>query len=417
MKVFIWLCVWLSIQPVLAKDITDILIYSSSISQYQQEPLYLRAELNWNDTVQFAPMVVIMHGFSPATGNFESMRPYAQWFRSKGMVAISVSMRGRDGSQGKRDSGGLEIYDIYDAIEATKKKLIGKVNPNKILIVGFSGGGGNVFSAVTRFPDYFRAAAAFFPMTDYGWDTTNAWFFKGASENHQKQLIQDIGDPRSLDPNVRLKYLARSAVRAAINPKQTEFHAFVNVQETICPKENLIAYEQVMKTVLKTELPFHIHYGGVGIYEDLNRNGKKEKDEHITFPHDGFTIRNLEIAGLWFLDRFLNDKIKQPVILQSDSLWISGFLKTKAFEVWVGDGQEAASAITYQLQEDKLEFRLHTPIRHSIPMRMLIPTNQLKGKKWSVLINGYRKQIVATGEMISLSDLKDKDEIIIQKWD
>ena len=90
----------------------------------------------------------------------------------RGFVSILVAMRGRDGSEGTRDSGGLEIYDIYDAVEHIKAEPLfaGKLDPTNLHISGYSGGGGNVMSALTKFPDYFNLGAAFFGMSDYGYD-------------------------------------------------------------------------------------------------------------------------------------------------------------------------------------------------------------------------------------------------------
>jgi len=40
------------------------------------------------------------------------VRHNAQYLRDRGFFAISVAMRYREGADGMRDSGGLEIYDI-----------------------------------------------------------------------------------------------------------------------------------------------------------------------------------------------------------------------------------------------------------------------------------------------------------------
>ena len=46
---------------------------------------------------------------------------------------------------GQHDSGGLEIHDIFDAVESLKKRFSGRIDPDRIGIQGWSGGGGNVF--------------------------------------------------------------------------------------------------------------------------------------------------------------------------------------------------------------------------------------------------------------------------------
>jgi alpha/beta superfamily hydrolase len=94
--------------------------YSSTITSDNDGPLDLLAELNYNDAQSNAPIMVVMHGYSPATGTFTQVRNNAQRLRDDGFFAISVAMRARDGSDGVRDSGGLEVHDIYDAVQAVK---------------------------------------------------------------------------------------------------------------------------------------------------------------------------------------------------------------------------------------------------------------------------------------------------------
>jgi dipeptidyl aminopeptidase/acylaminoacyl peptidase len=129
--------------------------YPSSITQQSNRWINLKAELNYNDAVTNAPIVVVMHGYSMSS-TVAGVRENAQRLRDAGFFAISVTMRGREGSEGTRDSGGLEIHDIYDAVEAVKTSFARLVNPANVHITGYSGGGGNTLSALTKFPDYFR---------------------------------------------------------------------------------------------------------------------------------------------------------------------------------------------------------------------------------------------------------------------
>ena len=100
-------------------------------------------EANYNDAFSNAPLMVMLHQYSGPSGLFDQVRPNAQQVRDKGFFVITVAMRGREGSGGARDSGGLEIYDIYDAVEAAKAQYGGLINPDNINITGYSGGGGN----------------------------------------------------------------------------------------------------------------------------------------------------------------------------------------------------------------------------------------------------------------------------------
>ncbi|MGB6222944.1 alpha/beta hydrolase family protein, partial [Haloferula sp.] len=160
-----------------AADIQSNFWYPSTISTDANGPLDLLAELNYDDAQANAPIVVVMHGYSNGNG-VANVRGPAQRLRDSGFFAISVAMRGRDGSDGVRDSGGLEVHDIYDAVEAVKANptFVGLIDPSNVHITGYSGGGGNTMSALSKFPDYFRVGASFFGMSDYGYNLTDGWY-------------------------------------------------------------------------------------------------------------------------------------------------------------------------------------------------------------------------------------------------
>ena len=58
-----------------------------------------------------------------------------------GLFVIAVSKRGRDGSAGKGDAWGKELYDICDAVEYVKRHYALYVDPTNINITGASAGG------------------------------------------------------------------------------------------------------------------------------------------------------------------------------------------------------------------------------------------------------------------------------------
>ncbi len=134
-----------------AASIIGTYAYKSTVTSDADGPLDLVAELNYDDSRSNAPLAVVMHGYSGSTGKLGEVRGNAQYLRDKGFFAVSVAMRGRDGADGIRDSGGLEIYDIYDAVEAVKMDYLGLVNPDIVYLTGYSGGGGNTMAALCKF--------------------------------------------------------------------------------------------------------------------------------------------------------------------------------------------------------------------------------------------------------------------------
>ena len=186
--------------------------YQSTISSDASGPLNLKAELDYNDSRTDAPIVVVMHGLN---GGMADVEGDAQHLRDKGFFVVDVAMRGRDGSGGMVDCGGLEIYDIYDAVQAVKAQYGAYVNPTNVSIEGYSGGGGNVMSALTKFPDYFRVGASFFGMSDYGYSKTNGWYYNPGQ--YASWMAGVIGDPTTGNSAIVDKYMARDSALASKN--------------------------------------------------------------------------------------------------------------------------------------------------------------------------------------------------------
>ena len=343
----------------IASDLQTIYNYQSTISSDANGPLDLKTQLFYDDANQNMPIAVLMHAYS-ATNTFGSMDANAKRLRDLGFFVVVPSMRGRDGSDGVRDSGGLEIYDIYDAVEAVKQQYPQYVNPDTIYISGYSGGGGNTMSAVTKFPDYFTAAAGYFGMADYGYHSTNGWYVNGAG-SRISQLKIDIGDPTTGDYTVLDKYLARASNYASKNVTSTEVHLFVNENETICPPVNSQTFKSYAAATAKTPGEFDnitCHIGVEGTYEDFDGDGINDPDEEQWWVH-GFINTTVQAAGeQWFMDRLLAGQIAQPSIEDDDQFFVAGFVKTKQFQLWLGDGQNAAGTLNYSLSPELKSFSL-----------------------------------------------------------
>jgi len=344
-----------------AQDTRTYICYQSTVSTDTNGPLDLYAELNYDRSRTDAPIAVVMHGYSPASGNFDNVRANAQRLRDAGFFVISVAMRGRDGCDGVRDSGGVEIHDIYDAVEGVKAHFGVYVDPTNVHITGYSGGGGNVMSALTKFPDYFRLGSSYFGMSDYGYDPLNGWYFNGAAGSHQTQLRTDIGDPTSGDPAVLDRYMARTSNLASRNNPYSEIHLFVNYNETTCPPVNHSLYRENAVAAADYAGEFGditVHVGGYGEYVDFNDNGINESNELQYWPHCFPSADQQHAAESWYLDRLSAGEIPQPVLNAADELYVAGYVKTTPFDLWLGDGQNAAAELAYSLSDDLKRFEL-----------------------------------------------------------
>lgn len=376
-----------------AANVRTLFTYQSSITQSNGRWINLKAELNYNDAVTNAPIAVVMHGYSMSS-TVASIRSNAERLRDSGFFVISPTMRGREGSEGVRDSGGVEIHDIYDAVEAVKAKYAPYVNPTNVHITGYSGGGGNVMSALTKLPDYFCLGSAFFGMSDYGYDPVNGWYNNGANHGgfRTAQLDADIGNPNTGGPLVRDKYLARASNLASKNNPYSEIHLFVNWDERICPAINSISYKS--NAVAAESFPgqfdnIHLHLGTNGVYHDFDSNGVSDPCELQYWPHGNLNAAQQAAAEAWYLDRLKKGLIPQPRLNPSGELFVAGWVKTKPFELWLGDGQNAAGRLTYSLSPTKKQFTL--TILSSVKTvtgRLKVDTANMAGEIVEVRTNG-----------------------------
>lgn len=393
--------------------------YLSSISTDSNGPLNLVAEVHYDSMRPNSPIAVVMHGYSP-TSTFDEFRPAAQRLRDKGFFAILVAMRGRDGSDGIRDSGGVEIFDIYDAVEALKKSTTYKqyVNGDIVYITGYSGGGGNTMSALTKFPDYFRAGAGYFGMSDYGYNPVSGWYFDGAAASHQTQMRTDIGNPTTGGPLVLDRYMARASNLASVNNPYSEIHLFVNHNEPTCPPINVTSYRDNALAAASFAGEFSnitVHIGGYGQYQDFNGNGINEPQELQNWPHQLPTADQQNAAELWFMNRLRAGQIPQPAMNAQDTLFVAGYVKTKPFFLWLGDGQNAAASLEYELSGEQKTFQMEVlSSDKSVTGSLKVNVQDMAGQTVSVLVNG---QVV--GQFTDLAEyhhpaLADGDVLVLQ---
>ena len=378
-------------------------------------PLDLIAELNYDDANSSAPIAVVMHGYSGVTLKVDGVRANAQRLRDYGFFAISVALRERDGSDGTRDSGGIEIYDIYDAVEAVKATYPSLVNPEIVYITGYSGGGGNTMSALTKFPDYFNAGAAFFGMSDYGYDTTDGWYFNGAG-SRTSQLDIDIGDPTPPAATaVTDRYHARASNLASVNNPYTEIHLFVNDDETICPPVNSLSYRSNATNQASYAGEFTnitVHIGNSSLYEDFNTNSVNDSNEQQYWPHGSLTADRQYSAEHWFMDRLLAGQIPKPQLNSNDTLFVAGFVRTEKFSCFVGDGQEGAVEPDYEITSSNLTFETTVlSLNTQLTSKLIVNTEAFDGRKLEIFINDVSQETFNGGINKTINNVAHQDSV------
>lgn len=395
-----------------AEMVREVMTYPSAFPETVggAQPTALLAELNYDDALAGAPIAVVMHQFSASSGNFDNYRSNALTLRDLGFFVITPSMRGRDGSDGRRDSGGREVHDIYDAVEAVKARYPELVDPGHVYITGYSGGGGNTLSALTKFPDYWNAAASFFGISDYGYDSESSWYFHGSKANHQSTLRSDVGNPTAGDPLVIDRFYARASDRAAGNNPYAEIHLFVNEDEALTP---LYQHQSYYTRALAAEsftgefANVTHHVGYPDLYVDFNQDGQDSADELQYWVHQKQNADQQAAAERWFIDRMVAKQIPTPELNRADTMHVAGYLKTEAFALYLGDGQNAAGALTYDLSSDTYTFDLDIlSSDETVPALLRVNTRHHVGKRIEIRADGALVKTTLGGGWVETDALR-----------
>ena len=306
--------------------VEESLVYRSSVSHLAP----LKAWTGHRSDGKPKPIVVLMHGFGEPILRHggRRMSGSVRYYALKGLYAIAVDLRGREESSGQRDDGGLEVMDIYDAVQAALRKHPRETDPDCVNIIGWSGGGGNTFSAVTRMPDLFSNGAAFFGITDYGhWANTS---YKGVLEPSIGGTPQEVPD----------RYAARNSLLGVINNAYTNFHFFWDEKETICPVWMDTEYRRLA--------------GELG-YRNITAHESKETDK-FRWLHSGGDRASAVESERICMQLFTERNNAAPKLAPTGRLMVLGYLMTRRFGTLFGQGNDAVVQLDYELKEDEYRF-------------------------------------------------------------
>lgn len=308
-------------------------IYTSTL-----DSLPMRMDICYDDTRSTSPVLLYLQtyqtvwteamGFAISTTNvnngFFSIQPYKRGTGNYGFT-----------SGGSCDDSGRESYDFIDAIEYVKSNYSSYIDTNSINLVGYSGGGGNAYGVVSKFPDYFNTVSIFFGMSDYGYDDTNSWFVNGASEAQQYLMMSRICNAGDLNRTAyRNQYRARYYVPCAINNKYSETKLFYDNEEVVCPFINASLYKGVADANGQTNIHYEISYA--------------------TSPFTRWLHQMSDYAENIYQQDILTGNFKQPVLDSTGTIIIAGYVKTKDFMIMMDSGTANAGSLEYNIGEDGL---------------------------------------------------------------
>lgn len=361
---------------------TETITYSSSVDG--TSPLYV--DVAYDDTKSNLPVLVVMHGYGgDRTRVFRTIQRWAQ----EGLFAVAPDMRGHGDSAGKRDSGGVEIMDIYDAIECIRRSFGNRIDPKNINIVGYSGGGGNVFSCVTKFPNLFRSANAFFGISDYAY-----WYH--TVPDYAPQIAADVaGSPEEVPD----QYAARNSLMGVVNNPYTTLQLFWDEEEEICPPYFNIEYRKAARAL-----------GYSNVIDHESRIGDPLRWIHA-YPEDHPDLIQAEER---FIPGIISGIYPEPGLQKQARMVVLGYIKTKMFTIWLGDGQNAVVECSYALDSTRRRFFMRR--RTSDPSVRATLAVSLKGMRFPIKVyrnDAYVKEITE-GERFTYERLHLDDRVVLE---
>ena len=166
-------------------DIREVSIPSSADGEAQPALFYD------SGSDRAKPLLVVLHSWT-ADYRQQFSVPYGVWAARNDWVLIHPDYRGRF-NRPQATLSELAVSDVLDAVRWAREQA--RVDPDRIYLAGFSGGGSAVLTMVGRHPELWTAAVAWVPVYDLveWWSTIR--------EHHDLHYAGDIvascrGEPR-----------------------------------------------------------------------------------------------------------------------------------------------------------------------------------------------------------------------------
>lgn len=274
------------------------------------------------------PVLIVVHGWDgQGVYDYLSLRQLAQ----HGFFVVSVGMRGRNAALGTRDASGLEIHDIYDAVQYARAQYAGVASADRAVLVGFSGGGGNAFAAACKFPDTFQSIIAFYGMSDYGRHPTYGWYYNNSYAKYETDMEAAIGGSPVAVPDA---YYARDATAAITNyaGKLIVFHDQGDGVVPVVHSERIIA---ALDAASMTN--YDANYSNAG--------------SAVRWSH-GLNIVSSAMQAAEAIYVPLAQNAPAWTIPASGTITVIGYIVTKRFSIWLNNGLDAVASVIYDTTTD-----------------------------------------------------------------
>jgi hypothetical protein len=269
-----------------------------------------------------SPIMLMSHGWHMSID-----RPTPDSRTYPGFLAIKVDMRGRKYSTGKPDCNGYELYDFYDAYQYAIKNYSRYISdPNQVYFFGSSGGGGNGYAILGKFPDLFCSANLEFGISDYA-----LWYKHDSVGEFRDEMKPWIGATPDQNP---MAYASRSGITTVANILTPVYLCHGDKDPRVPVEQARIFYGKAKE--LKKQIE----------YLELKGVGTKDHTGNITEQ------QSREKGALW---NMAFSRHEPPVLPQQGRLLVAGYVVTKYFSVFL-DSIDKLAEIEYNIKEKSIRF-------------------------------------------------------------
>lgn len=270
-----------------------------------------------------SPIILLSHGWhqSVKRPSESTESPYPDF------LAVQVDMRGREYSTGQQDCNGLELYDFYDAylyvIEHYKEYIS---DPRQVYYSGGSGGGGNGFAIIGKFPDLFCSALIACGISDYA-----DWYNNDETGEFQDEMIVWIGYTPQQNSEAYRSRSGLSTVENILTPAYI-VHGETDIRVPATHSRNFVAKaEKYKKDVHYLELE------NVGTRDHWGRITPEQEKEKEEFGERALACH------------------PEPHLKTKGELIVAGYVVTRYFSVFM-DSIDSVGRIRYDLKKRKIKF-------------------------------------------------------------
>ena len=321
----------------------DFVYYESSVTPGIQlamrvlkpeKPSYIKVLAHgWHGTAR--PFIYLDEPFYG-----EMNMPYNEYAEH---LVIEANMRGRWYSDGHPDCNGLELFDCIDAVSYAREHYADYLIDDKVVFLeGASGGGGNVYSLLGKFPDFFAAATAACGMSDYA-----LWYEQDEEGIYRDEMDVWIGCAPWENSEA---YKARGGLHLIENLQTPLFitHGEMDLSVT---SEHARRYVERAATLGKDGLVNYFEVKGVGC-GPVGGHWSDISDDDL------YHIIDMSKQNM----RRHTCEVELP---RSGTLKVGGYVVTKHFSVML-DSMDKTAVLEYDLDQDRFHIDFEQPCRYEI---------------------------------------------------